>query len=53
MAKVPMARFASLEDIGAAITFLANENGRFTTGQTPFINGGSPLGMIRWVKSRQ
>jgi len=46
LAKVPMARFASPEEIAAAIVFLAGENAGFITGQTLFVDGGSSLGMI-------
>jgi 3-oxoacyl-[acyl-carrier protein] reductase len=46
LAKVPMARFASPQEIAAAIAFLAGENAGFITGQTLFMDGGSSLGMI-------
>jgi len=46
LAKVPMARFASPQEIAAAIAFLAGENAGFITGQTLFVDGGSSLGMI-------
>jgi NAD(P)-dependent dehydrogenase (short-subunit alcohol dehydrogenase family) len=46
LARVPMARFASPEEIAAAIAFLAGENAGFITGQTLFVDGGSSLGMI-------
>jgi len=46
LAKVPMGRFASPEEIAAAIVFLASENAGFITGQTLFVDGGSSLGMI-------
>jgi NAD(P)-dependent dehydrogenase (short-subunit alcohol dehydrogenase family) len=46
LAKVPMGRFASPEEIAAAIVFLAGDNAGFITGQTLFVDGGSSLGMI-------
>ena len=46
LAKVPMARFATPEEIAAAIAFLAGDNAGFITGQTLFVDGGSSLGMI-------
>jgi 3-oxoacyl-[acyl-carrier protein] reductase len=36
LAKLPIRRFVSPEEIAAAIAFLARENGRFIAGQTPF-----------------
>ena len=36
LAKLPIRRFVSPEEIAAAIAFLASENGRFITGQSPF-----------------
>jgi 3-oxoacyl-[acyl-carrier protein] reductase len=41
-----MARFASPEEIAAAIAFLAGHNAGFITGQTLFVDGGSSLGII-------
>jgi len=38
-----MARFASPQEIAAAIAFLAGENAGFITGQTLFVDGGSAL----------
>ena|SRR6266849_6787966 len=46
LAKVPMARFASPDEIAAAIVFLAGDKAEFITGQTLFVDGGSSLGMI-------
>jgi NAD(P)-dependent dehydrogenase (short-subunit alcohol dehydrogenase family) len=46
LAKVPMGRFASPEEIAAAIVLLAGDNAGFVTGQTLFVDGGSSLGMI-------
>jgi 3-oxoacyl-[acyl-carrier protein] reductase len=46
LAKVPMARFASPEEIAAAIAFLAGENAGFITGQTLFVDRGLSLGTI-------
>ena len=46
LAKVPMGRFASPEEIAAAIVCLAGDNAGFITGQTLFVDGGSSLGMI-------
>jgi 3-oxoacyl-[acyl-carrier protein] reductase len=41
-----MARFASPQEIAAAIAFLPGENAGFITGQTLFVDGGPSLGMI-------
>ena len=46
LAKVPMGRFASPDEIAAAIVFLASDNAGFITGQTLLVDGGSSLGMI-------
>jgi 3-oxoacyl-[acyl-carrier protein] reductase len=43
LAKVPMARFVSPEEIAAAIVFLAVENAGFITGQTLFVDGDRAL----------
>jgi 3-oxoacyl-[acyl-carrier protein] reductase len=50
LAKVPMARFASPEEIAAAIAFLAGGNAGFITGQTLFVDGGSSPGVIGQVR---
>ena len=46
LARVPMGRFASPNEIAAAIVFLASDYAGFITGQTLFVDGGSSLGMI-------
>jgi NAD(P)-dependent dehydrogenase (short-subunit alcohol dehydrogenase family) len=46
LARVPMGRFASPNEIAAAIAFLASDDAGFITGQTLFVDGGSSLGMI-------
>ena len=46
LARVPMGRFASPNEIAAAIVFLASDDAAFITGQTLFVDGGSSLGMI-------
>jgi len=47
--KVPMGRFASPDEISAAIVFLTSDNAGFITGQPLFVDGGSSLGM--WADS--
>jgi NAD(P)-dependent dehydrogenase (short-subunit alcohol dehydrogenase family) len=39
LARVPMARFASPEEIAAALAFLSGENAGFITSQTVFVDG--------------
>jgi 3-oxoacyl-[acyl-carrier protein] reductase len=46
LAKIPMGRFASPQEIAAAIVFLAGDGAGFITGQTLFVDGGASLGMI-------
>lgn len=46
IARVPIGRFASPNEIAAAIVFLASDDAGFITGQTLFVDGGSSLGMI-------
>lgn len=38
--EIPMASLGSVEDVAAAVVFLAGENARYITGQTLHVNGG-------------
>lgn len=38
--EIPMATLGSVEDVAAAVAFLAGENARYITGQTIHVNGG-------------
>ncbi len=40
LAKIPLGRFGSPEDVGAAVTFLASEAASYITGQTLTVDGG-------------
>lgn len=44
MAKIPMARFGSPQDVAASVVFLASDEAAYVTGQTLHVNGG--LAMI-------
>jgi 3-oxoacyl-[acyl-carrier protein] reductase len=46
LAKVPLGRFATPEEIAAAIAFLAGDKAAFITGQTLFVDGGASLGSL-------
>ncbi len=37
---VPLGRKASVDEISAAVRYLAGPDGRYTTGQTLHVNGG-------------
>ncbi len=39
-AKIPMQKLGTVDDIAAAVLFLASENARYITGQTLHVNGG-------------
>jgi 7-alpha-hydroxysteroid dehydrogenase len=41
MMKLPMDRFGTPEDIGAAVLFMASDASSWMTGQTIFVTGGS------------
>ena len=41
--KIPLRRKATVEEIAAAVAFLAGPEGRFITGQTLHVNGGAYL----------
>lgn len=43
LALVPMGRFASPDEVGAAIAFLASDDAGFITGQSLFVDGGAGL----------
>jgi len=38
--EIPMATLGSVEDVAAAVAFLAGDDGRYITGQTLHVNGG-------------
>lgn len=40
LAKIPMGRLGSVEDVSKAVTFLASENASYITGNTIHVNGG-------------
>jgi NAD(P)-dependent dehydrogenase (short-subunit alcohol dehydrogenase family) len=44
LAQIPMNRLGNLDEIGAAVAFLASANASFITGQTLFVDGGASLG---------
>jgi NAD(P)-dependent dehydrogenase (short-subunit alcohol dehydrogenase family) len=46
LTKVPLGRFATPEEIAAAIAFLAGDKAAFITGQTLFVDGGASLGSL-------
>ena len=41
---IPLGRKAAMEEISAAVRFLAGPDGRYITGQTLHVNGGAFLG---------
>jgi 3-oxoacyl-[acyl-carrier protein] reductase len=43
-ANIPLGRKAAMEEIAAAVRFLAGPDGRYITGQTLHVNGGAYLG---------
>ncbi len=45
---VPMGRFGKPEEIAAAISFFADDDAAFITGQTLFVDGGSSIGTQSW-----
>ncbi|MGH3665291.1 MAG: SDR family oxidoreductase [Egibacteraceae bacterium] len=40
VAKIPMGRYGSINEIGALVAFLASEPAGYITGQTPLVDGG-------------
>ncbi|MET0658391.1 MAG: SDR family oxidoreductase [Steroidobacteraceae bacterium] len=40
---IPMGRFAELEEVASAVSYLAREEARFITGQVISVNGGSTM----------
>jgi 3-oxoacyl-[acyl-carrier protein] reductase len=40
MAKIPLKKFGTPEDIAAAVVFLAGEGAKYITGSTIHVNGG-------------
>lgn len=43
LAKIPMARMGSGDDIAAAVVYLASDAARYVTGQTIHVNGGMAM----------
>ncbi|ASP39878.1 3-oxoacyl-ACP reductase [Bacterioplanes sanyensis] len=44
LASIPMKRFGQVEDIAAAVAFLAGDGAQYVTGQTIHVNGGMNMG---------
>lgn len=52
LAGIPMGRLGKPSEIAAAISFLANDDAGFITGQTLFVDGGGSLGRQRISRDR-
>jgi NAD(P)-dependent dehydrogenase (short-subunit alcohol dehydrogenase family) len=44
--RVPMGRLARVEEIAAAVAFLASDEAPFLTGQVIVLDGGTTLGIV-------
>jgi 3-oxoacyl-[acyl-carrier protein] reductase len=44
LARVPLARFGTPEDVAHAVAFLAGPRGAYITGSTLHVNGGMLMG---------
>ncbi|GGY42100.1 beta-ketoacyl-ACP reductase [Bacterioplanes sanyensis] len=44
LASIPMKRFGQVDDIAAAVAFLAGDDAQYVTGQTIHVNGGMNMG---------
>ena len=49
VARIPMGRMGTLEEVAALVTFLGSERGGFVTGQVIHIDGGLGTGVLHGV----